>query len=144
MCGRDKPKITMHVYVKGYGRKENEKMTNPRGPTKKQKRDMIENDLKNQLISSGNIGSQYDNLIYDYMYFYDLKDKLQKDIKKNGLRIKAVNGNGIETEKDNASVGNLLKVNTQMLKILNDLNLKEPTIPPSGVGGGPDDLLSRN
>ena len=119
-------------------------MSNPRGPTKKQIRNAIENDLKNQLIASGNIGNQYDNLIYDYMYFYDLKDKLQKDIKKKGLRVKIVNGNGIESEKDNASVGNLLKVNTQMLKILNDLNLKEPTIPPSGTGGGPDDLLSRN
>lgn len=119
-------------------------MPNPRSPTKKEIRNAIEKDLKDQLLASGNIGKQYDNLIYDYMYFYDLKDKLQKDIKKNGLRVKIVNGNGIESEKDNASVGNLLKVNTQMLKIINDLNLKEPTIPPSGAGGGPDDLLSRN
>ena len=119
-------------------------MSNPRGPTKKEIRSAIKKDLEDQLISSGNVGKHYDNLIYDYMYFYDLKDKLQKDIRKNGLRIKNVNGNGIETEKDNASVGNLLKVNTQMLKIINDLNLKEPTIPPSGAGGGSDDLLSRN
>lgn len=115
-----------------------------RGPNKRQIRLSVEEDLKNQLIASGNVGKQYDNLIYDYMYFFDLKDKLQKDIKKNGLRVKIINGNGIESEKDNASIGNLLKVNTQMLKILGDLNLKEPTIPPSGAGGGPDDLLSRN
>lgn len=119
-------------------------MSNPRGPTKREIRSAIENDLKNQLIASGNIGNQYDNLIYDYMYFYDLKDKLQKDIKKKGLRVKIVNGNGIESEKDNASVGNLLKVNTQMLKIINDLNLKEPVIPLSSSGGDLDDLLSRN
>ena len=113
-------------------------------PTKKEIRNLIETDLKNQLLSSGNIGKQYDNLIYDYMYLYDLKEKLQKDIKKRGLRMKVTNGNGFETEKDNNSVGNLLKVNTQMLKILSDLNLKEPSIPPPSKSGVTSDLLSRN
>lgn len=142
MCGTDKTKMYTCAYIKGYIER-GIAMPKPRGPTKKQIRDAIELDLKNQLFASGNIGKQYDNLISDYMYFYDLKEKLQKDIKKNGLRVKTKNGNGIESEKDNASVGNLLKVNTQMLKILSDLNLKEP-VSPTPIGGEPDDLLSRN
>lgn len=106
---------------------------------------MIKIDLENQLEKNNNFGKFYTDLVGDYMYFWDLKDKLQKDIKKKGLRYNTVNGNGKESEKDNASVVNLIKVNTQMLKILTDLNLKEPSIPPP-IGGDPvkDDLLSRN
>lgn len=114
-------------------------------PTKKEIRSAIENDLKNQLLISGNIGKQYDDLIEDYMFLYDLKTKLKKDIKKNGVRVKGKNGNGIETEKDNLSVNNIMKVNTQMLKILADLNLKSPTIARSPTTGGvSSDLLSRD
>lgn len=112
--------------------------------TRKEKKLSIERDLKDQLISSGNIGKQYDDLISDYMFLFDLKETMRRDIKKNGLRVKATNGNGFETEKDNASVTNVLKINSQMLKILSDLNLKEPSIPPPKSGDEPDDLLSRN
>ena len=55
-----------------------------------------------------------------------VKKKLIADIRKKGLRYKAVNGNGIEVEKPNESVTNLPKITASMLKILNDLNLKEP------------------
>lgn len=113
-----------------------------RGPTKKEIKNAIEKDLKDQLIASGKIGKQYEDIINDYMYLYKLKNELQKDIKKNGLRVKVVNGNGIEAEKDNSSIQNLLKVTTQMLKILSDLNIHEPSIPPPHVGK--NDLLSRD
>ena len=45
-------------------------------------------------------------------------------------------GNGYTTEKPNESVQNILKVNGQMLKILQDLDLKAPN--EDGEG---DDLL---
>lgn len=118
------------------------------GPTKKERRKAIEDDLRNQLLRFGKIGKFYDDLINDYMSLYDLKLKCNADIKKHGLRIKSVNGNGIECEKDNASIGNLLKVNSQMLKILSDLDLTEPSLPlsasPKEKRPMKDDLLSRN
>jgi len=65
--------------------------------------------------------------------------EIQKDIDKNGLRIKVMTGNGFKSEKPNESVQNILKVNGQQLKILQDLDLKTPSQTPK-VGDG-DDLL---
>ena len=48
-------------------------------------------------------------------------------------------GNGFETKKKNDSVLDILKVNGQQLKILQDLELKVPSrLPEAGDG---DDLL---
>ena len=55
-----------------------------------------------------------------------LRSVSQSRYQKEGLRYKTINGNGIEVEKANESVINLPKITTAMLKILNDLNLKEP------------------
>ena len=51
---------------------------------------------------------------------------LQKDINDKGVKYKTVNGNGIEVEKTNDSIMLLQKTTVTMLKILSDLNLKEP------------------
>lgn len=107
-------------------------------------RNSIEESLKSQLLSSGNTEEYANDMVNDYLFFYDLKNKLQDDINKNGVRVKYKNGNGLSTEKDNASVSNLLKVNSQMLKILTDLNLKDPTYSPSNKGADPGGLLSRD
>lgn len=89
---------------------------------------MIRDDLFEQLESQGKHGKFFEDLVDDYIYFYKLKKKLKEDIKKNGLRVKMRNGNGIECEKPNESIQNLLKTNTQMLKILQDLELKTPVV----------------
>ena len=68
----------------------------------------------------------YEDLVNDYMDYWSLKKKLIADIRKKGLRYETVNGNGITVEKPYESVTNLPKITTAMLKILNDLNLKEP------------------
>lgn len=107
-------------------------------------RRLVEESLKEQFMCTGQTGKYAENMLNDYMFFYDLKNKLQEDINTNGVRVSYTNGNGFKVEKDNASVSNLLKVNTQMLKILSDLNLKEPSILSSHGGGEPDDLLSRD
>lgn len=93
---------------------------------------LIKADLKGQLRNLSKTGKYFDDLIEDYVYLWKLKKKLQKDINKNGIRYPSVNGNGIEVEKENASVPNLMKVQTQMLKILNDIGLQEPTIASNG------------
>ena len=94
----------------------------------------IKADLKGQLQSLKKTGMYFDDLIEDYIYLWKLKKKLQKDIKQTGIRYMTVNGNGKEVEKTNDSVTRLLKVTAQMVKLLTDIGLNEPTI------GGEDDV----
>jgi len=49
-------------------------------------------------------------------------------------------GNGYEKEDDNKSVDKLLKVSAQLMKVLNDLGLKEPTVDTGGENND-EDLL---
>lgn len=82
--------------------------------------------LLEQLRLQNKTSEFYEDLVNDYMTYWSLKKKLTTDINKKGLRYKTINGNGIEVEKANEFVINLPKITTAMLKILNDLNLKEP------------------
>lgn len=86
----------------------------------------IKESLLEQLRLQNKISDFYLDLVSDYMDYWSLKKKLITDIRKKGIRYETVNGNGIEVEKPNESVTNLPKITTAMLKILNDLNLKEP------------------
>lgn len=90
--------------------------------TKKEMRDSLLEQLKLQNKTS----DFYEDLVNDYMDYWSLKNKLIADIRKKGLRYETVNGNGLTVEKPNESVNNLPKITAAMLKILNDLNLKEP------------------
>ena len=86
----------------------------------------VEQSLREQLRLQEKTGQFYQDLVSDYMFYWDLKKKLIKDIKEKGIRYSAINGNGIKVEKPNESVQNLQKTTVTMLKILSDLNLKEP------------------
>lgn len=86
----------------------------------------VQDSLMEQLRLQGKTSNFYCDLVSDYMDYWAIKKKLIADIKKKGLRYKAINGNGIEAEKVNESVTNLPKITASMLKILSDLNLKEP------------------
>lgn len=92
----------------------------------------IKEDLTSQLQLQDKNGQHFTDLVKDYVYFYTLKEDLKHDIDKNGLRIEQKTGNGYTTEKENKSVELLVKVNTQMLKILQDLDLKVPDVLSSG------------
>lgn len=93
---------------------------------KNEKYNLIKEDLKDQLIDQNKLGHQYDDLLDHAVYLFELKDKLQNDINKNGIRIKSMTGNGYEKEEDNKSVDKLLKVSAQLMKILSELGLNEP------------------
>lgn len=86
----------------------------------------VEVSLKEQLKLQGKTDNFYIDLVNDYMSYWKLKEMMITDIKKNGIRIMSTSGNGFKTEKPNESVQNLQKTTATMLKILNDLNLKEP------------------
>lgn len=91
-----------------------------------EKKKDIRQDLIDQLKVKGKFQKFYVDLVDDYMKYYDLKKKLQMDIKTSGLRYTITNGNGFKVEKPNESIQNLVKVSSMMLKILTDLGLQTP------------------
>lgn len=86
----------------------------------------VKDSLLEQLELQNKTSDFYIDLVNDYIYYWSLKKKMQDDIKNNGLRVKSTSGNGFEITKPNESVNNLPKITATMLKILNDLNLREP------------------
>lgn len=86
----------------------------------------IKESLVKQLELHGKTAGFYMDLVEDYLFYWDMKKNLIADIKKKGVRYSAINGNGITVEKVNESIQNLQKTTVTMLKILADLNLKEP------------------
>ena len=102
---------------------------------------IIREDLRNQLMEQNKFGKQFEDMVEDYIYLVKLKEKLQQDIDEKGIRYKVKTGNGFIQRKPNESVVNILKVNNQMLKILQDLDLKAPDTPPTTEEGEEDDLL---
>lgn len=68
--------------------------------------------------------AHYQDLVNDYMKFWDFKNMLQGDIIERGVSVRWDNGGGQYGYKKNDSVGELLKVTTQMLKILYDLGIR--------------------
>ena len=103
------------------------------------KKQEIREDLKNQLFTQNKFGKQFDDMVEDYLYFVELKERLQHDLDINGIRYKSTGGNGFTTFKPNESYERLLKTNGQMLTILEKLDLKAPDEGPKEGEG--DDLL---
>lgn len=68
--------------------------------------------------------AHYQDLVNDYMKFWDFKNMLQNDIESRGVSVEWNNGGGQGGFKKNDSISELLKVNTQMLKILYDLGVR--------------------
>ena len=88
----------------------------------------IKKSLIEQLKENNKVGEHFENLVDDYIYYWELKEKLQADIKEYGIRFDTFNGNGIKVTKANESVQNLGKVTVSMLKILADLGLQEVVV----------------
>ena len=120
--------------------KEEEKKRQKRIESTEEKIISIREDLQSQLITQNKFGKHFDDMIEDYIFLVRLKEELQEDISIKGIRYETMTGNGYMTDKPNESVQNLLKVNAQMLKILQDLDLKAPDEGPK-EGDTKDDLL---
>ena len=91
---------------------------------KKATKKEIKQDLLDQLDRNGTTGKYYIDLVDDYIDLYDTKEKLIKDIKERGVTCKYQNGENQWGYKKNDSVDQLLKVNQQMLKLLDALGIK--------------------
>lgn len=89
----------------------------------KEKRENIKKSLKEQLERRSGLTAYNSNLIDDYMEYYDLKEKMLRDIKNRGLVITQMTGNGFEKQIVNENVAEVQKITRLMLKILTDLEL---------------------
>ena len=99
--------------------------------------DDIRYDLLKQLKTNQTTGKYYLDMIEDYMDLWITKNLLLADIKSRGVTVIYNNGGGQSGYKKNDSVEQVLKVNTQMLKILDSIGIK----PSSSMGGDEDDEL---
>ena len=86
------------------------------------KKTQIKQDLLDQLDRQGLYGKYYIDLIGDYMSLWEIKNKLIKDGKKNPYT-EWRNSETSYGRKKNDSIDQAVKVNQQMLKILNFLNI---------------------
>ena len=112
------------AYERGYTMERQKKQKNEE--VESEKIIAIREDLRNQLLEQNKFGKHFEDMIEDYIYLVKLKEKLQEDIDEKGIRYIVQTGNGFKQKKPNESVVNILKVNNQMLKILQDLELKTP------------------
>lgn len=104
--------------------------------TRKQLRAKIRSDLLEQLERNGTMGQYYTDLVDDYMTMWDVKNQLADDLKQNGaVRIKNF-ANGTSTPENSKSTDQLLKVNAQMLKLLENIG-----IAPAQVEDDDDDEM---
>ena len=99
----------------------------------KLKRKQILDDLLDQLDRNGMVGAFCKDMVNDYMALWDISKALQKDIKKRGVNCETELADGRVKICKNESVGELQKINAQMLKILDSLELK------TAQGGDDDD-----
>lgn len=97
----------------------------------------IKQDLLDQLERNGNMASYHTDLVNDYMDLWVTKCLLRDDIQKRGVMIRYNNGGNQVGTRKNDSVEQIIKVNTQMLKILADLGIKWLTASKGSGGADP-------
>lgn len=101
-------------------------------------KNLIEQDLISQLEERGVLLKYHEDLVKDYLSYYDIKRKLIADIKKRGVSVFYQNGENQKGYKRNESVSELNKITATMLKILSELGLKPPQKASDGDGGNAD------
>lgn len=88
----------------------------------------IKEDLIQQLSMRNMTQSFYLDLVDQYVSYFNMKEELMEDIRKNGVRVEVTSGNGFTTKKANESILLAHKTTQIMLKILSDLDLKQPIV----------------
>jgi hypothetical protein len=96
----------------------------------------VHRDLIDQLERNGTFGDHYQDLVNDYMDMWVTKSLLARDIDEHGIMVTYDNGGGQKGRKKNESVEMRIKINAQMLKLLNELGIKPITTRPPIDGGG--------
>ena len=89
--------------------------------TKKYKN--IKKALLEELEKNGNRTAYFENLVEDYMNFYSTKEDAKKEIEDKGLMVEYQNGATQRGFKKNEMIDVIIKVNQQMIKILDKLDI---------------------
>lgn len=84
--------------------------------------------LLDQLEAKGAALEHFTDLVKDYMSLWEVKNKLIKDIKTRGVMYKDYSSVGVEMQKNNPSVKELVGVNRQMLALLKELGLSTSSV----------------
>lgn len=87
-------------------------------------REEIKKDLLDQLERNGTVGEYYIDLVSDYLSLWDTKNSLIEDIDTRGVITTYNNGGGQSGVKKNDSVEQLVRVNKQMLSLLDNIGIK--------------------
>lgn len=96
----------------------------------------IRSSLEAQLRDRGADVLHFRALLDDYVFFYAMQRKMQADVRRRGITVKAVSASGKEYDKDNPSLKLAAMYNQRMLAILKDLGLTtESCRPPDDDGG---------
>lgn len=90
------------------------------------KKAQIKQDLLQQLENSGLYGMHYIDLVDDYMTMFDVKNKLAREMKKNGPMIEWQNSESQKGVKVNPATKEFRETNKRMTELLKVLGLKEP------------------
>lgn len=99
------------------------------------KRSEIRKDLLDELERNGTVGKYYTDLVDDYMTLWDTKNLLKADVKGRGAVVEYISNNGTVNKRKNESVGELVKVNDRMVKLLEALG-----ITPDGAVNDDDEM----
>ena len=86
-------------------------------------RKAVKTSLLNQLEGKGTDIPALNNLVEDYMSFWDKKEELNDDLQKRGTVITEFNFKNEPVLKENPSLKSMIMVNKQMLAILKELRL---------------------
>jgi hypothetical protein len=88
----------------------------------------IKRDLINQLKLKNAKTPTFLSQVNDYMSMWVAKEMLISDIEKRGVYISYDNGGGQKGTKKNDSVIDQIKLNSQMLKLLEAIDIKSTTL----------------
>lgn len=88
----------------------------------------VKDSLVKQLSDRGADSECFVDLIEDYMELFAIKEDLLTDISERGVVYTDVSSVGIEMQKNNPSVKEVVNISRQMLAILKQLNLTTDNI----------------
>lgn len=99
--------------------------------TKTQKKDAIYGELQKQLKSKGAATTVFESLIDDYIRYWEMKEKLKAEIKRNGMTYLDRFGE----PKPSPALKEIQNISKLMLSILKEMDLK------TGNVSGEEDAL---
>lgn len=83
----------------------------------------IKKSLLDTLKKSNNFTPYFENLVEDYMSLYETKEQAKAEIEEKGVMVEYQNGKNQSGYKKNDMIEVILKVNAQMIKILDKLGI---------------------